>query len=369
MTDIYSIINHVFSDHQAISWLMADDKDQDSVATFPEENQHYSYKEVSLAHPASDTPMKSSPMSLVSLTTNTSSSLLPSPRGIHDNLPSLMTIQQICEPTEQELIFHLGDQYKCFATCKRNNVRVILEVDNESRNLLAIYAYAKLMQGASCLTCSWYSMMSHSSHLVPMTKCAILFAPWTLNQPSAADILEYSISHLRIQCEHVMDNMVKDCNCGTEAITANPNPTMTNKDPWSLWLMLKNQALILPANQKNQNNSSSSASVDISVVLSYLKEIDAFPMNQPERFQCRFCPITFSRKYDLKRHVHTKHLPESRNFACELCSSKFKRREHLDAHYAHIHQRASVKCSHCDRLLTSESNLRRHLRNIHEIEL
>jgi len=101
--------------------------------------------------------------------------------------------------------------------------------------------------------------------------------------------------------------------------------------------------------------------------LAYLAEIDAMDLHHDTHCSCRLCDTPFTRKYDLKRHIKTTHL-DFRNFACDLCGNKFKRKQHLNVHKTLVHEKASMNlaCPYCESVLTSESNYRRHLRQVHQ---
>mmetsp|Transcript_12746 Transcript_12746/g.21811 ORF Transcript_12746/g.21811 Transcript_12746/m.21811 type:complete len:333 (-) Transcript_12746:76-1074(-) len=324
--DIYSIMKQVFSSQESISWLMYSDEVDD--------DNRYGYQEINLIPSSASAKPEarfSSPISLTSL----NSSYVAG--DVVSGKPSLAHQEACQHPSDLELKFESGDSIKCLASTSREQSRVILQTDDNLGLLISVSTKAK-ERGMVSLTCFWCS--SINDHIVPMTKCNILLEPADPNRPSASDIVEYSISHGRIQCDHLHDQIVHACDCTNQAIRLNDNGILEmNRDPWALWLKLKSQT---SQTKKGKRLSPSSLSDDFPMVLFYLKEIDAMPMSQPERFSCKLCSATFSRKYDLKRHVHTKHLPEKRDFACEFCSSKFKRREHLSVHYAHIHQKSST---------------------------
>jgi len=103
------------------------------------------------------------------------------------------------------------------------------------------------------------------------------------------------------------------------------------------------------------------------MIFGFLNYLDKMHWGPTTRETCRFCTLSFVRKYDLKRHVKAVHLRE-REHACQDCGCKFKRRQHLDAHMNQIHQKTSFVCEHCSRDFTSYTNMRRHVRTFHEKE-
>jgi len=134
----------------------------------------------------------------------------------------------------------------------------------------------------------------------------------------------------------------------------------------------------VPSNPKSAANdigeesdeaaAAAAADATTAAVNAYLDEITQICWTQDTPFTCRFCDggTTFTRKYDLKRHVQTKHLPEARRFECEICSLKFKRREHLESHMRQLHaEKTEFPCALCGKVLLSEVNRRRHMKNMH----
>jgi len=106
------------------------------------------------------------------------------------------------------------------------------------------------------------------------------------------------------------------------------------------------------------------------LVLSLIEEIDVSRGISGVREDCKICGASFSRKYELKRHLKSTHL-ELRDFECPLCSSKFKRKQHLDTHHQQVHEKNKgvvFHCHLCDKKFTADSSRRRHLRSVHSVE-
>mmetsp|Transcript_13951 Transcript_13951/g.23812 ORF Transcript_13951/g.23812 Transcript_13951/m.23812 type:complete len:605 (+) Transcript_13951:387-2201(+) len=75
------------------------------------------------------------------------------------------------------------------------------------------------------------------------------------------------------------------------------------------------------------------------IALAYLDEIDTLNLHHDTRCECKLCGSSFTRKYDLKRHIKTSHL-DQRDYACEACGRKFKRQQHLNVHEKLIHAKS-----------------------------
>ena len=65
------------------------------------------------------------------------------------------------------------------------------------------------------------------------------------------------------------------------------------------------------------------------------KKLTMFEVGFEDKFPCRVCLKTFSRKSDLKAHVLRIHCNE-RRYLCKICGNRFKEsthlRKHLNAH-------------------------------------
>ena len=59
-------------------------------------------------------------------------------------------------------------------------------------------------------------------------------------------------------------------------------------------------------------------------------------MENIEKFKCEICTRSFSRKYNLRTHIKTKHEYISLDFSCYLCRKNFKDQDkylkHIDNH-------------------------------------
>jgi hypothetical protein len=103
---------------------------------------------------------------------------------------------------------------------------------------------------------------------------------------------------------------------------------------------------------------------------------DVIPVN--DTFICGICNKKFSKKKYLCAHVQWKHCDEetkqaqqmsskekSLNRSCDICGKLFNSRT-ISAHIkSHINDN-KFQCQLCDKIFTSDSNVRRHIENDHE---
>ena len=95
--------------------------------------------------------------------------------------------------------------------------------------------------------------------------------------------------------------------------------------------------------------------------LDRMKE-DYMEDQEQDLFECEDCNLTFKYKKNLKTHVKTKHLENSRLFECEECSSKFKDRRNLINHIRVKHKPDKPEhiCSVCGKVFQEKKNMRKH---------
>ncbi len=86
-------------------------------------------------------------------------------------------------------------------------------------------------------------------------------------------------------------------------------------------------------------------------------------------FKCNFCPMTFSWKCILDRHV-VAHTGE-KHFSCDECSEKFKRKDGLKMHKIHKHsipgqEFRPFSCHICQKNFKWKNNVTKHIKAVHE---
>ncbi|XP_055692214.1 oocyte zinc finger protein XlCOF26-like [Lutzomyia longipalpis] len=100
--------------------------------------------------------------------------------------------------------------------------------------------------------------------------------------------------------------------------------------------------------------------------------------NSPEAITCPICAKKFYHKYRMNFHMKTVH-GSTRKFMCQHCGSTFKRLDGLRVHEINNHassveaslalkstkSKKSFKCSICNKHLSTQANLRGHLRSFH----
>ena len=82
-------------------------------------------------------------------------------------------------------------------------------------------------------------------------------------------------------------------------------------------------------------------------------------------FQCTNCNEEFNSRIKFERHVAKEHLPKP--FQCDRCDSAYVGKDALVQHIAFVHDKTiSNLCPHCGSNHISVSNLKKHIRVVHE---
>jgi len=86
--------------------------------------------------------------------------------------------------------------------------------------------------------------------------------------------------------------------------------------------------------------------------------------------KCTLCAMAFSDPTTLRKHLQAVHREGAalKPFVCRKCHKAFGRRALLQAHmlsHLAMNRRADFGCTECEATLSTESNLRRHLRTVH----
>uniref|UniRef100_A0A7M5XFI2 C2H2-type domain-containing protein n=1 Tax=Clytia hemisphaerica TaxID=252671 RepID=A0A7M5XFI2_9CNID len=79
------------------------------------------------------------------------------------------------------------------------------------------------------------------------------------------------------------------------------------------------------------------------------------------RFPCEKCGMTFTRKFNLKKHVDGFRCPNGRDkLKCPKCADLFTRKADFNAHTRSQHPDICFKCTECDNIFTSRVDLNNH---------
>lgn len=82
--------------------------------------------------------------------------------------------------------------------------------------------------------------------------------------------------------------------------------------------------------------------------------------NEPAIYVCQYCPQAFAKSDYLKTHIQKCHI-------CKFCTQAFSVTEELFKHLRETH--TEHKCVICHKVLSSQTNLRHHIRRVHRINL
>lgn len=77
-------------------------------------------------------------------------------------------------------------------------------------------------------------------------------------------------------------------------------------------------------------------------------------------FMCQYCPRAFSKPEYLKTHIQKSHV-------CKFCTQPFIATEDLFSHIRQVH--TENRCAVCQKLFSSSTNLRHHMKRVHGIKL
>jgi len=88
---------------------------------------------------------------------------------------------------------------------------------------------------------------------------------------------------------------------------------------------------------------------------------------EERRVTCSVCGASFGRKYDLSRHMQTRHPCGEELFVCEQCGRSFRRRDGLIAHTTRLHKENTLACGICGKAFVSESRRTKHINNTHHL--
>ena len=83
-----------------------------------------------------------------------------------------------------------------------------------------------------------------------------------------------------------------------------------------------------------------------------------------EKFNCQLCTESFSKSWQLPRHIKKQHPQET--FKCSMCEYDFKEMHRLKRHMEIEHLEFKHSCHMCGKQYLYKCGLRRHIRSIHK---
>ena len=81
---------------------------------------------------------------------------------------------------------------------------------------------------------------------------------------------------------------------------------------------------------------------------------------------CKHCQRTFAQKGYLNKHITKVHFPEKlKLLECSMCENKYQEKDALKKHIESKHISTVFKCEECGSVLSSSTNLRTHILDVH----
>jgi len=77
------------------------------------------------------------------------------------------------------------------------------------------------------------------------------------------------------------------------------------------------------------------------------------------KYGCHFCDRRFEHPKRLRAHLLQVHMPDKKDYECNLCHKKYASARMLKSHEA-THFSPTIKCSKCDKLFKTRNNLKQH---------
>ena len=75
--------------------------------------------------------------------------------------------------------------------------------------------------------------------------------------------------------------------------------------------------------------------------------------------KCDICNKLFSNKSNLRKHIKSVH--EKMKFKCEICTTNFTRKDNLLSHKRNIHSKSiEFECTACEKKFNRKGNLQAH---------
>ena len=124
-----------------------------------------------------------------------------------------------------------------------------------------------------------------------------------------------------------------------------------------------NEILLQELKSSLQNLSFEPIKKDLQIDNRNLEENDESSITEitkKTKHKCPHCPKSFSRAWNLTRHIATKHAKNVKLVDCPECDLKFKHSKELDIHIKQFHVVTDHQCPNCKKYLSIKSSLNRH---------
>ena len=85
------------------------------------------------------------------------------------------------------------------------------------------------------------------------------------------------------------------------------------------------------------------------------------------RYHCPYCPISFSLKHHMQRHVQQQHSKNPQRFTCPECNQVFTNKKRMKTHLETVcsEVKPCYKCFFCNASYTRQDSRQRHMRKVH----
>merc|ERR1712126_689528 len=91
------------------------------------------------------------------------------------------------------------------------------------------------------------------------------------------------------------------------------------------------------------------------------------PKQNPKVYLCKECELSFSKQYNLDRHINTEHTGIL--IACDQCDETFKRKDTLKEHYKSVHEKIEFVCTPCNYATRFRQSFRMHMKSKHNMKI
>ena len=85
------------------------------------------------------------------------------------------------------------------------------------------------------------------------------------------------------------------------------------------------------------------------------------------RYHCPYCPLSFTRKYTVQRHVQQQHSENPLWFTCPKCNEVFRSKQNMKLHLETVcaEVKPCFRCFFCNASYIRQHNRQRHMRKVH----